>query len=636
MATEFFCPKCNSPNPKDTVFCGKCGTRILNESAKAQAEDPLIGTFVGDRFLVHEKLGEGGMGVVYRAEQTAIKREVALKVLHTNLTQDESLFARFQNEAAACSRLNHPNTITIYDFGKTTLNSLYIAMEFIRGISLDDTIREGGAMDVTRACHIGNQICGSLQDAHNNSIVHRDLKPENVMLCERAGETDVVKVLDFGIAKIMEDESQDQRKALTKTGMVFGTPQYMSPEQIRGEKVDHRTDIYSLGVMMYQMLTGALPFNAETPMGLLTKHLLETPAPLEPQGVPAKVAAVVMAALEKEASARPQSMRELGQKLVQAAGLGSAGTIRQPAASPSAKTLPQTAISASASKAKSAPKSKAAPDAAKKPFPLVPVVIVALVLAGGGAAAWYFTAGPGAEPPSHPTTAVANMVPPQIPAGVPQVPASLPTAPPPALPTPPPVAATPTVPATPLPNTPEVVTPPSTPKSNDSGKKTTKKPKTPEASPSKTPSDTTPDKKPEDTPPGGTPPTEDVACKYNAPNDATGKAVLSSLKRQEKALKLCASGGKVDAAFQFEVAAKAGTVSNVSAIGGKANNCVQGRFEGGKFKAQDAAGKGLLTVTMTTSGKVVDSCDVKLRMLPVKGLSDLKGISGKLKGGDSK
>ena len=150
MADEIICSKCSSPNPKDTVFCGKCGERLLDEGSSETKEDPLIGSFIGDRFLVHEKLGEGGMGVVYRAEQTAIQREVALKVLHSNLTQDESLYARFQNEAAASSRLNHPNTITIYDFGKTESNSLYIAMEFIRGRSLDDEIKEKGAMNIRR------------------------------------------------------------------------------------------------------------------------------------------------------------------------------------------------------------------------------------------------------------------------------------------------------------------------------------------------------------------------------------------------------------------------------------------------------------------------------------------------------
>ena len=619
MATEFFCPQCSSPNPKDTVFCGKCGTRLVHDSPETPASDPLIGTFVGDRFLVHDKLGEGGMGVVYRAEQTAIKREVALKVLHSNLTQDESLFARFQNEAAACSRLNHPNTITIYDFGKTSQSSLYIAMEFIRGISLDDEIQNKGAMDVARACHIAIQVCGSLEDAHNNSIIHRDLKPENVMLCERAGETDVVKVLDFGIAKIMEDESQDQRKALTKTGMVFGTPQYMSPEQIRGEKVDNRTDIYSLGVMLYQMLTGALPFTAETPMGLLTKHLMDTPPPLEPHGVPAPVAAAVMASLEKEASARPQSMRDFGRMLSDAAGIAR-GTVQQVAAGPSATTVPQTAVVAPTSKKR--PDSSAASAPEKKPFPVIFAVIAAVVLAGGGATAWYFTAGPGGTS-GAPTSIQATAVPPQIPAGVPQVPTSIPSAPAPA-------AVVPTPEPLPAPDVTENAATPSTaPAKNRSGKNSGSTPKKPDKpnddkiTPDKPNDDKTTPDKPDDN--NASEPAKEVACSFNSPKEASGKALANALKRKEKAIRNCAGqDGKLDTAFQFSIAENAVKVSGVSAVGGKGDSCVQAKLEGAVFKPQKESAKGIATVAISKSGGVIDSCSVKVRILPsVKNVKDL-------------
>ncbi|HUT79141.1 MAG TPA: serine/threonine-protein kinase, partial [Polyangia bacterium] len=324
MADEIICPKCGALNAAGTIFCGKCGTNVASADAGAEAEDPLIGSFVGDRFLVRRKLGEGGMGVVYEAEQTAIDRMVALKVLHPHLT-DESLYARFRNEAAASSRLNHPNTITIYDFGRSANGSLYIAMEFVSGRSLDAEIVDHGALEWRRACRVGMQICGSLQDAHEHGIVHRDLKPDNVMLCERGGDRDVVKVLDFGIAKIMEDDGQDQRKALTKTGMVFGTPQYMSPEQIRGEKVDARSDIYSTGVILYHMLCGVLPFTSETPMGLLTKHLLDVPPPFSavPAGsqIPPELEQVVMQTLAKDPAERPSSMKALAERLGQVSGL---------------------------------------------------------------------------------------------------------------------------------------------------------------------------------------------------------------------------------------------------------------------------------------------------------------------------
>ncbi len=366
---NIICPKCSASNAEGTAYCGKCGERLLGTGAFPGQEqgDPLIGTLVGDRFLIHEKLGEGGMGVVYRAEQTAIKRQVALKVLHQALTKEESLHARFHNEAEASSRLTHPNTVTIFDFGQTNEGSLYIAMEFIKGKNLDDELQENGPMDVGRVCHIMGQACGSLADAHANKIVHRDLKPENIMLCDRAGQTDVVKVLDFGIAKVLEDDGQDQRKALTKTGMVFGTPQYMSPEQIRGEKVDNRTDVYSMGVIMYQMLTGELPFTAETPMGALSKHLVDDPPTFteinRESSIPDRVEAVVMAALEKKADDRPQSMNELYERLQEAVGDAAPA-----AAAPIAKTQVSPAETPAPAAATSPDKTAAMPGPGAKPL----------------------------------------------------------------------------------------------------------------------------------------------------------------------------------------------------------------------------------------------------------------------------
>ncbi len=389
MVDDIICSKCNAQNPPDTIFCGKCGTKIEQTETVGVTADPLIDSFVGDRFLVRERLGEGGMGVVYRAEQTAINRTVALKVLHASLTQDRSLHARFQNEAAASSRLNHPNTITVYDFGQTESQSLYIAMEYVDGKSLDDEIRSGGAMDWRRTCRLAVQMCGSLADAHQNNIVHRDLKPENVMLCRRGEEDDFVKVLDFGIAKIMEDDGTDQVKALTKTGMVFGTPQYMSPEQIRGEKVDQRTDIYSMGVIIYQMLTGVLPFVAEQPMGLLSKHLMDSPPPFKKAhvDVPMEIEAVVMAALEKEADKRPQSMKELGDRLEVAAGFGAGSSPAVVAAGvPPGHDIPATLEMPSSSGAGDG----AVGSAGQRKQGLVVALTVGVLLLLGAGGAWYF------------------------------------------------------------------------------------------------------------------------------------------------------------------------------------------------------------------------------------------------------
>jgi serine/threonine-protein kinase len=389
--------------------------------------DPLIGAFIGERFLVRRKLGEGGMGVVYEAEQTAIDRKVALKVLHPHLT-DESLYARFRNEAAAASRLGHPNTITVFDFGKTETGSLYIAMEFIEGTSLDDEIRKNGAMGWRRAARVVTQICGSLENAHDNGIVHRDLKPENVMLLKRGSEKDIVKVLDFGIAKIMEDDGKDQRQALTKTGMVFGTPQYMSPEQIRGEKVDPRSDIYSTGVIVYQMLTGALPFNAETPMGLLTKHLMDKPPSFVQANaanqVPAELETLVMQMLAKTAAERPQTMGEVAERIDALLASTPTAAVAVAAAAGGgvvARTVPMSAADVSGASVSARPGSSpgalAPPVAARKKGKtglVVGIVVGAsVILLGGGAAAWYFVWGPGRAIPQQRVTQL--VVPPVVP-----------------------------------------------------------------------------------------------------------------------------------------------------------------------------------------------------------------------------
>ncbi|MBN2344189.1 MAG: protein kinase [Deltaproteobacteria bacterium] len=412
MAEETLCPKCNAINPGDTAFCSKCGT-ALGGTTSGDKEDPFIGSFVGERFLVKRKLGEGGMGVVYEAEQTAMDRKVALKVLHPHLNDDE-LYARFRNEAAASSKLEHPNIITVYDFGRTENDSLYIAMEFISGKSLDDEIKENGAMDWQRACRIGSQICGALRNAHEKSIIHRDMKPENVMLCRRGDEVDFVKVLDFGIAKLMDDGATDQRKALTKTGMVFGTPQYMSPEQVRGEKLDARSDIYSVGIIMYEMLTGSLPFTADTPMGLLTKHLMDTPPAfnaINPNaGVPPELEAVVMGALSKSADDRPQTMKEFRAALDRLIGIEHSGkTTVAAVVNSGAATSAQTQKSAATMPmpATSAPTPVVRQ---KSSSPVIGIIagVMVLLVAGGGAA-WYFLMGPGVATPDT-TVPVTNTV----------------------------------------------------------------------------------------------------------------------------------------------------------------------------------------------------------------------------------
>ena len=244
--------------------------------------DPLIGQLIGGRYRVTGVLGEGGMGIVYVGEQQmgSTVRKVAIKTLHAHLSKDPSVIARFHRECGTVAQLEHPNTIKFYDFGSTADGTFYIAMEFVAGKPLADVLTHG-PLSVERTIKIMRQVCGSLDEAHLQGIIHRDLKPDNVILTDRAGETDFVKVLDFGIAARTESADAQKEQKLTQQGMVLGTPPYMSPEQFTGKALDARSDIYSLGVMTYEMLTGRLPFDADTPWQWATQHMSVQPIPFE-------------------------------------------------------------------------------------------------------------------------------------------------------------------------------------------------------------------------------------------------------------------------------------------------------------------------------------------------------------------
>ncbi len=287
--------------------------------ATAEEVDPLIGTLVGGRFLAMEKIGEGGMGKVYLAEQTSIQRQIALKVLAHSPSQAANLPERFRNEASLASRLNHPNTVIIYDFGITDDGSMFIAMELIQGRSLDAELKRHGAMMWQRVSNIAIQICSSLQNAHDNAIIHRDLKPENIMITQGGVDVDAIKVLDFGIAKILSKDAPGIKAGLTAPNEVFGTPEYMSPEQARGDDLDHHTDIYSVGIILYRMLTGVLPFEANTPIEMLAKHLAEAPRPFKEVSpalkIPPELELLVMSAMKKVPAERPESMGEIVSRL---------------------------------------------------------------------------------------------------------------------------------------------------------------------------------------------------------------------------------------------------------------------------------------------------------------------------------
>ncbi len=286
-------------------------------------EDPYLGKVIADRYKILSKLGEGGMGVVYLAEHVVIEKKVALKILSEDLARKGDLVARFMQEAKAASKIGHENIIDITDFGETPSGSVFFAMEFLDGADLAHYVREQGAMPFARVRHVMNQVCRALGAAHSKGIIHRDLKPENIYLIEREGTADFVKILDFGIAKISSfDEGGGAR--LTRTGMIFGTPEYMSPEQAKGDRPDHRVDIYAAGCILYELLTGDVPFSAETFMGVLTKHMFE---PVEPPSVrlpsaqiSPDVEAVVMKALAKDREQRFQTMKEMALAIEACAG----------------------------------------------------------------------------------------------------------------------------------------------------------------------------------------------------------------------------------------------------------------------------------------------------------------------------
>ena len=291
-------------------------------AAMAQAyphEDPLVGKTLVGRYQIAKKLGEGGMGTVYLATHVLLEKQVALKVLHGEYARKPDLVERFMQEARAASRINHENVIDISDFGVTEDGYVFFAMELLKGKDLHDLIArarlEGQILPWDRSRHIFLQICAALAIAHTHKIVHRDLKPENIYLIEFLGRPDFVKLLDFGIAKLGEGEAGERK--LTRTGMLFGTPEYMSPEQARGEaKIDHRVDIYAMACILFQLLTGRVPFEAENFMGVLSLHLTEPPpeippATLERCGAPPEIAAIVAKGLAKKPADRWQTIEEM-------------------------------------------------------------------------------------------------------------------------------------------------------------------------------------------------------------------------------------------------------------------------------------------------------------------------------------
>ena len=270
------------------------------------AEDPFIGRTIDERYQILSRIGEGGMGVVYKAKQLSIDRVIAIKMLNRRMATDPTWVQRFNMEAKACSRLRHPNTIRLFDFGQTREGLLFMAMEFLEGKSLRQTIADDAPMDPMRVIRIIAQCCTSLIEAHGMGIIHRDIKPDNVFVLDLAGSPDFVKVLDFSVAKLL----MGNEGLRTQAGIVFGTPQYMSPEQGRGAKLDVRSDIYALGVLAYEMICGRPPFTDPNPMSVLHMHMHHPVPPLDPNLSPT-VRDFIIRCLAKEPAHRDASAQDL-------------------------------------------------------------------------------------------------------------------------------------------------------------------------------------------------------------------------------------------------------------------------------------------------------------------------------------
>ena len=308
------CPQCGKNYNDKLTACPDDKSNLVQIAA---GTDPMLGKLLAGRFLLTEKLGQGGMGAVYKALQTKIDRTCAIKLLPPFIADTESAAARFKREAKLASRIDNPHAVTIYDFGEAEEGVLYLAMEYIIGKSLSRLIEQESPFEVNRAVRITLQIASALSAAHKLGIVHRDLKPDNIMLTRKEDDYDYVKVLDFGIAKTMSDIGADN---LTETGFVMGTPVYMSPEQVAGEKLDSRSDIYSLALIVYEMLSGQIPFQGDNLQAIMIRRLTRDPIRLR-KAAPAvsdSIEREVMAGLARERDARTGDVKYFASQLTAA------------------------------------------------------------------------------------------------------------------------------------------------------------------------------------------------------------------------------------------------------------------------------------------------------------------------------
>jgi serine/threonine protein kinase len=325
------CPVCGAAYGQETAFCARDGARTLDEGEAAPIladKDPLVRTLVGGRYRVYKRLGEGGMGVVYLAEHEAIEKRVAVKILRDQYAQREDVVRRFQQEAKSASRIRHEGILEIFDFGRTEDGRFFLAMELLDGTDLAHILERETVVDPARTVRLGIRMARALYAAHQKGVIHRDMKPENVFV--RVGDDgyERIKIVDFGIAQLRADgekasdpEAPVKHRKLTKTGMIFGTPEYMSPEQAAGKGIDQRVDVYALGIILFEMLTGRTPYDGATFMAILSAHLMQpipTLADFAPPGFhcSSDLEAVVRRALAKDPEQRFRTMNDLAEALL--------------------------------------------------------------------------------------------------------------------------------------------------------------------------------------------------------------------------------------------------------------------------------------------------------------------------------
>ncbi len=302
------CLECNRQFTGIVSACPHDGTQLVE-----LAKDPMLGQVLANNYEIISIIGQGGMGVVYKAKHLLMDRLVAIKMLHASAVSNSLNYKRLQQEGKATSRINHPNVITVYDFDIAPTGQPYIVMDYLSGIPLSDIIKQNGYLNVERTLNIIIQACDGLSHAHKQGVVHRDLKPTNIMLIDNDDKEDIVKIVDFGVAKIVNDSSEESQR-LTKVGEICGSPVYMSPEQCQGLELDKRTDIYSLGIVLFESLTGSLPFFGKTTMETMSMHL-NMPVPklsqIRPElYIPERIEHVIARALAKNKIDRYQNMDE--------------------------------------------------------------------------------------------------------------------------------------------------------------------------------------------------------------------------------------------------------------------------------------------------------------------------------------